>query len=186
MRYPWLGDIPLACYTCCVVIFLSAISSSLERTSTVFSKCSQIQFHFEKLKRGNSETSHQKTKRTTEGWDLIFRVDVCILLLGHICMLLSFHCYTNSFLHLVVFSTSEHDTVCSVLFFDYTCSQWYKHFTGLYLQVCKNRPTFKIIWVHKCCLIPHYYAFLLKNLIFKSKNIRQHIEFDNTWGYSWF
>ena len=107
MRYPWLGDISLACYTCCVVIFLSAISSSLERTSTVFSKCSQIQFHFEKLKRGNSETSHQKTKRTTEGWDLIFRVDVCILLLGHICMLLSFHCYTNSFLHLVVFSTSE-------------------------------------------------------------------------------
>ena len=36
MRYPWLGDIPLAHYTCCVVIFLGPINLSLERTPIQF------------------------------------------------------------------------------------------------------------------------------------------------------
>ena len=67
-----------------------------------------------------------------------------------------------------------------------TCSQCYNSFTGLYLQVCKNRHIFKIICSHKCCLFQHYYAFVLKNLVFKSRNKHQHIEFDNTWGFNWF
>ena len=33
------------------------------------------------------------------------------------------------------------------------------------LQVCKNRPIFKIICSHKCCLIQEYHAFLVKNLM---------------------
>ena len=60
-----------------------------------------------------------------------------------------------------------------------TSSQCFKHFTGLYLQVCKNSPIFKIIWGHKCWLTPQYHAFLLKNLTFQAKigisilNLRQ-------------
>ena len=61
-------------------------------------------------------------------------------------------------------------------------SQCYKSFTDLYLQVCKNRPTFKIICGHKCCLFQKYHAFQLKNLVFKSENKHQKIKFDNTWG----
>ena len=56
-----------------------------------------------------------------------------------------------------------------------TSSQCYK-------QVCKNRPIFKTICGHKWCLIQNYHAFLQKNLVFKSGNRHQHIEFDNTWG----
>ena len=48
-------------------------------------------------------------------------------------------------------------------------SQWYKCQTGLYLQVGKNRPIFKIICGHKCCLIPQYHASLPKNLVLKVK-----------------
>ena len=62
--------------------------------------------------------------------------------------------------------------------------QWYLSFTGLCFQACKNRHIFKIICSHKCCLFQHYYAFLLKNLVFKSRNKHQHIEFDNTWGFN--
>ena len=39
---------------------------------------------------------------------------------------------------------------------------------------------------HKFCLIQKYHAFLLKNLVFKSENRHQYIEFDNTWGYNRF
>ena len=38
---------------------------------------------------------------------------------------------------------------------------------------------FKIISGHKCCLIQHYHAFLLKNLVFKGENKQKH-DFDNT------
>ena len=60
-----------------------------------------------------------------------------------------------------------------------TSSQCFKHFTGLYLQVCKNSPIFKIIWGHKCWLTLQYHAFLPKNLTFQAKigisilNLRQ-------------
>ena len=66
-----------------------------------------------------------------------------------------------------------------------TCSQCYTRFTGLFTSL-QNRPTFKIICGHKFCLIQKYHAFLLKNLVFKSENRHQHIEFDNTWSYNWF
>ena len=46
-----------------------------------------------------------------------------------------------------------------------TSNQCYNRFTGMYLQVCKNRPIFKIICSHKCCLIQEYHAFLVKNLM---------------------
>ena len=44
-------------------------------------------------------------------------------------------------------------------------------FTGLYLQVFKNKSILKII-----CLIKNYHAFLLKNFIFKCENRYQHNE----------
>ena len=49
-----------------------------------------------------------------------------------------------------------------------TCSQCYKHFTGLHLRVCNHSPIFKIIYGYKCCLIQNSPAFLLKSLVFKS------------------
>ena len=53
----------------------------------------------------------------------------------------------------------------------------YKHFTCLYLRVCKNWPIFDIICDCKCCLIQHYHSFLFKNLVFKSENSHHYIQF---------
>ena len=36
-----------------------------------------------------------------------------------------------------------------------TCNQCYKHFTGLNLQVCKNRPILKINYSPMCCQIQY-------------------------------
>ena len=51
-----------------------------------------------------------------------------------------------------------------------TSSQCYKRFTGLYLQVCENRPTLKVVCGHKRCLIQNDHAGLLKSLVFLSEN----------------
>ena len=57
--------------------------------------------------------------------------------------------------------------------------QCFKHFAGLHLRVCRNKPIFKIICDHKCCVIQHHHAFLLKYLVFKSEEKLQHNEFRN-------
>ena len=80
----------------------------------------------------------------------------------------------------------SHTNTEGILVENMTCSQCYKRFTGLYLQVCKNRPTLKIISGHKCCLIPNYHAFLLKNLVFKSENRHHHGEIDYVRDFNWF
>ena len=59
-------------------------------------------------------------------------------------------------------------------------SQCYKHFTGLHLQVCKNRAIFKMICGYKWCLIQNYHALLLKGLVLKRENRHQNIAFDST------
>ena len=53
-------------------------------------------------------------------------------------------------------------------------TQCFKHFTGLYLKVCKSRPILFIICGHKCCLFQNNIAFLLKHLVFKSENKTTH------------
>ena len=65
-----------------------------------------------------------------------------------------------------------------------TSSQYYKHFAGLYLQVCENRAIYKIICGHKWCLNQNYHAALVKKIVLKSGNRNQHIEFDCTMRYN--
>ena len=69
------------------------------------------------------------------------------------------------------------DSTVSILMVRFsTSTQFYKHFTGLYLQVCKYRSVFKITFTPKYCKIKCGNDRQLKIFELNSKNKHEHIE----------
>ena len=64
-----------------------------------------------------------------------------------------------------------------------TSSQCYKTFTGLYLQVCKYRAIFNIIYSHYYCQIHEANARQRKYLVFNIENKHEQIGLGNNSGY---
>ena len=63
----------------------------------------------------------------------------------------------------------------------YSSSQYYEHFTGLFLQVCQTGLFLKSFVATS---VAYFNTIIkLKNLALKSENKYQHIEFDNAWGH---
>ena len=68
----------------------------------------------------------------------------------------------------------------------YSCKQCYKHFTRLYLQICKYWAILKLTSSHKYCQIRYADAcfdFLIRS-IYAVEN--EYFEFENTRGYKWY
>ena len=67
-----------------------------------------------------------------------------------------------------------------------TSHQFYKRFTGLHLQVCKNRPTFKINYSPKCCQIQYANAWFNFETLSSLTEKHDHFELDTTCGHKLF
>ena len=64
-----------------------------------------------------------------------------------------------------------------------TCDLCYKRLTGLYLQICKNRPTLKVNYKPMCCQIQYPNASFHFKILSSLTEKQYYFEIDNTCGH---